>query len=99
MTSNKKCFIRHDGKICKEPIFITIKVKVYHPTTKRTTWQTWDLCESHFADFFQKKGDGYCVVYPGKKEKGECPVIGFRLPKPEDTIPNAVQVKEWIQSL
>lgn len=79
----QKCKIwEEDGVSCKNPVFIKIKVQVFHPNILRRTWQTWPLCRDHFEAFLNSNGEGWYVTYRYKPEKGECPVINFKLPAP-----------------
>jgi hypothetical protein len=64
---------------CKNPYYISIRVRVLHPETKRKTWQTWHLCKKCFKDFMKRKGLGYYMLY--HKNPVENPVIGYEEPK------------------
>lgn len=79
-----KCNMRYDENgekmVCKEEVYIKIKVRVFHPTTNRKTWQSWKLCKHHFHEFLTRNGEGYYCFYPRKPFKGECPVIDFQVP-------------------
>jgi hypothetical protein len=40
-----------EKKRCNKPIYITLKVQVFHPDSLRKTWQTWYICKDHFFHF------------------------------------------------
>jgi len=60
-------------------VYITIKVQVFHPDTLRRTWNTWRLCEDHYAEFAARKGEGYYCWYREKGDEGNAQVIQYRI--------------------
>lgn len=64
-------------KKCKNEVYLEFKVKVFHPISGRTSWQTWKLCKKHFDEFHSYQGQGWGTIY---KKKGISPVIGYEIP-------------------
>lgn len=80
MAAKNKCMTRsEENEPCKEPYFISIKVRVFHPNSNRRTWQTWKFCKKHFSKFLEEEGQGWYWKY-NDESKPTCPVIDFKLP-------------------
>jgi hypothetical protein len=46
--AKKYCCIWYDGKHCKEPIYISIKVKLFWIVSGRHSVSTANLCKAHY---------------------------------------------------
>jgi hypothetical protein len=78
MSKVRKCtiwFVKNK-RYCKKPVFITLKVRVFHPDTLRKSTQTWYLCFEHWMIFKENPQDWYCSYKNGKPD---APVIDYRI--------------------
>ena len=65
------------GPKCKEPYYITIKVKLFHPESNRKSYQKWNFCKKHFKEFMISKGKNWYCWYNNKETLS--PVISYEV--------------------
>jgi hypothetical protein len=62
---------------CKREYYWSIKVRLFHPFSKRKSWQKWDLCKIHYMNFLESEGKGWSCFR--KKLNDHSPVIDYKL--------------------
>lgn len=79
MAGHKNCNCwTEDDKRCKNPLFIFLKVQVFHPNSLRKSWQTWYLCEDCFQRFMKSNGKDWGCKYRNDK-KAFAPLIQYKI--------------------
>lgn len=75
-----KCEFNDHIKKCKNEVEFIFKVKVFHPDSGRTSWQTWNFCKAHYIMFLEMNGHGWESWYRPRKgyQKPSSPVIDFK---------------------
>ena len=53
---------KRKNTFCKAPIYITLRVRVFHVTTGIRRWQHWPFCHNHFREFMTRQGQGYTYI-------------------------------------
>lgn len=78
MTHEKcNCWIE-TNKRCNKPLFIILKVQVFHIDSLRKSWQTWYLCEDCFKKFLISDGKDWGCEYKYDK-KSFAPLIQYKI--------------------
>lgn len=57
LVTDRKC--KSNGN-CGNPVFIILKVQIWHPDSLRKSWQTWYMCQDCFLRFKEAPFDWYC---------------------------------------
>ena len=72
------CWDKNSKKRCNKPLFIILKVQVYHPNSKRKSWQTWYLCKDCYDLFRESDGKDWGCRYKEDK-KPFAPLIQYKI--------------------
>lgn len=78
MNQRNKCNCWIEDKRCNQPLFIVLRVQVFHPDSLRKSWQTWYLCAECFEDLESVKGKGWGCKYKDNK-KPFAPLIQYEI--------------------
>src|SRR4030042_1122238 len=77
MKDDRHCCVHERGAPrCKQPYFISLRVRMFHPASLRKTWARWDFCQEHYARFVTSGGRGWFRWYGGAKRENAI-VIGY----------------------
>lgn len=72
------CWSHETNKRCNKPLFIILKVQVYHPDSMRRSWQTWYLCKECWNRFMETNGKEWGCKYKNE-EKPFAPLINYNI--------------------